>query len=153
MEAFWDCVTDCELEDLGFSGSLFTWYNNCEGDQRILKRIYHALANSLWGDLFPNMCVVHGLDAYSDHCPLWVDTNGIPPRRRGPKKFHFEAMWVREKGWAEIIDQVWNTRNGDCELKDIMNLIGECGSHLKLWNRDCFGNSQRRLNEAKAHLK
>lgn len=61
MDAFWDCITNFELEDLGYFGPPFTWCNNCEGDQRILERIDHALANSGWSNMFPNASVFHGL--------------------------------------------------------------------------------------------
>lgn len=61
-------------------------------------------------------------------------------------------MWVGEKGCDEIINEMWDQRSGVCEMKDIMNLIGRCSSHLNQWNRNFFGYVDKSLNEAKAHL-
>lgn len=63
-----------------------------------------AMANYRWCAQFSNVSVVHGLSAHSDHCPLWVDIVGTPHRRRDPKIFYFEAMWVGEKGCSEIVE-------------------------------------------------
>lgn len=69
MRAFRDCLLAYDLEDLGFSGPPFTWYNNHEGDQRILERIDRALANSQWWSQFPNVNLTHRYATYSNHCP------------------------------------------------------------------------------------
>lgn len=52
MEEFCEVLTACELRDLGYEGSPFTWCNNREKDGRIFERLNCFLANSLWCDLF-----------------------------------------------------------------------------------------------------
>lgn len=64
MWAFCDCLTDYELNDLGFLGFPFTWCDNCQGDQRILERIDCAVANSKWCTQLPNAYVVHSASAH-----------------------------------------------------------------------------------------
>lgn len=96
MGVFRDCLSKCESGDLGFSSPPFTWCDNCDGNQRILEIINRALANLNLCAQFPNVSVNHGLAGDSNHCPLWVDTFGIPHRRWAPKTFHLEAMWVGE---------------------------------------------------------
>lgn len=39
MKTFRDYLFACDLADLGFSSSPFTWCKNSDGDQRILERI------------------------------------------------------------------------------------------------------------------
>lgn len=81
-----------------------------------------------------------------------MDTHGTSLRRQGPRQFRFEWMWAGEKGCDEIIDQVWNSGGGNCGMEVVMSMIGRCTSNLKQWNQNCFGNVQKRLMEAKAHL-
>lgn len=139
MKAFKNCLLDCELEDLGFLDFFFTWCNNHKGEQKILEKIDIALTNSQWYNQFSNVSVVHGLLAYSNHCPLWVDIVGISHRKWGPKPFRFE-MWVGEERCIEIIKQSWSLGGGGPDLEGIMQRIGNCSPQLGRWNKNCFGN-------------
>lgn len=77
MNDFHDILVECDLRDLGYIGSPFTWCNNREGNHRILERLDPFLANSLWFELFPLSLVCNGQVAYSDHCLIWLNTMGI----------------------------------------------------------------------------
>lgn len=85
MIAFRNCISDCELVDLEFSSTPFTWCNNLDGYQRILDRIGQALANNQWCTQFPNVSVNYGYAVNSDCYPLWVDICGIINKRRGTR--------------------------------------------------------------------
>ena len=70
MKAFRDVFQDCSLSDLGFTGSIFTWNNDREGDDFIKERLDRAVANREW-------CAEHHLAEVwvlaarsSDHKPL-----------------------------------------------------------------------------------
>lgn len=52
MVDFREMLSVCEMWDLGFVGSPFTWCNNKECE------------------LFSHGCVNHGSAAYSDYCPI-----------------------------------------------------------------------------------
>jgi endonuclease/exonuclease/phosphatase family metal-dependent hydrolase len=74
MQAFRDALTDCELEDLGYSGNIFTWKRG-----RIRERLDRAIANEAWIIMHPG-AVVQNLDyAHSNHRPIMVDTNFQTP--------------------------------------------------------------------------
>lgn len=47
MDDFKEMVEACELMDLDFKGPPFTWCNNCEGEERISKRLDRFLTNNL----------------------------------------------------------------------------------------------------------
>lgn len=54
--------------------------------------------------------------AYSDHIPLWIDTNGGLIRRRGNQPFRFETMWVGEMECSSIVERIWNGGKGEVLL-------------------------------------
>lgn len=97
--------------------------------------------------------MIHGVDVHFDHCPLWVDTNGITTRRVGPRRFHFEAMWVEDKEYSNIIKKTWEGSQCVSNMIGVMGLISQCSLGLNQWNRSCFGNVQKKLHKAKLQLK
>jgi hypothetical protein len=46
MERFRDCLTDCGLADLGFSGYEYTWDNRREGDDNVNTRLDRATCSN-----------------------------------------------------------------------------------------------------------
>lgn len=72
MDSFLSALVDCNLGDLGFKGSKYTWRNKRESDSFIKERLDRALANPGWCSKFPEV-EVHVLPVCtSDHNPLWV---------------------------------------------------------------------------------
>lgn len=68
--AFFECINECHLLDLGFDGPLFTWKHG-----QLLERLDRVLCNTSWQGLFPEASVTHlPLQPY-DHCGLWVRTS------------------------------------------------------------------------------
>lgn len=89
MNDFCEVLTACDLRDLGYEGTQFTWCNNRQGEGRIFERLDRFLVNSKWCDFFPFESVSHGQVAYSDHCPIWFNTHGNRIRKRGTRLFRF----------------------------------------------------------------
>ncbi|KAG2668449.1 hypothetical protein I3760_15G161300 [Carya illinoinensis] len=107
MLAFKDILSDCVLMDLGFRGPKFTWSNKRDG-RCISERLDRFLANYNWTQIFPQVVVTHGIATYSDHLPLWINTEG--ELVEGKKKpFRFEAMWVSEDKCTQIIEESWQS--------------------------------------------
>ena len=52
MMAFRNSLDACNLQDLGFSGSNYTWCNGRFGSQRTLIRLDRMVANAEWRSLF-----------------------------------------------------------------------------------------------------
>lgn len=52
-----ECMTNCELNDLGYIGSTYTWCNLRTPSERICQRLDRALANQEWLSKFPNTTV------------------------------------------------------------------------------------------------
>jgi hypothetical protein len=83
MDAFRNSLMDCGLEDIGFSGEIFTWKRG-----RIRERLDRAVANGDWLQLHPGATLAHLEYTKSDHRPLLLDTEGEvfnQARRSRPK--------------------------------------------------------------------
>ncbi|XP_041011306.1 uncharacterized protein LOC121255085 [Juglans microcarpa x Juglans regia] len=124
-----------------------------EGNEGISESLDCLMANSKWWDLFPNMSATHSVVAYSDHLPLWIDTDEGLVYNFGKKLFRFEAMWVGDKECANIIEKGWNNVGGPNSLYEIMGKVSKCAEDLTLWNQSRFGNVQKELHNVKLRLK
>lgn len=106
MDRFKEALEDCNLNDLGFEGDLFTWRNNSHNSEHyIRKRLDRVVADGDWIAKFPLYRVINGEPRHSDHRPIIVDTNppggsGSRGRRQG---FRFEAGWVEEEQCEVIV--------------------------------------------------
>ena len=67
MAGFREALDDCELEDLGFGGSPFTWCNKRDGEALIHERLDRCTGNQDWKVLFPFFKVSHLDFGRSDH--------------------------------------------------------------------------------------
>lgn len=54
------------------------------------------MANYQCCQIYPRGVVTHGVATYSDHSPVWLDTDGEREVAREKIPFWFEAMWVWE---------------------------------------------------------
>ncbi|KAF5463276.1 hypothetical protein F2P56_019199 [Juglans regia] len=152
LSAFREVVDVCRLRDLGFSGPMLTWSNRRAGDKCIRERLDHCLVNSMWWACFPNARVTHGVVAYSDHLPIWLNLEGASASHNSQKSFKFEAMWVGEVECEEIIKGVWERCAAPASMNVLSGLIKECGDQLQGWNKQGFGNVQTQLNKAQRSL-
>ncbi|KAL8515108.1 hypothetical protein ACS0TY_013991 [Phlomoides rotata] len=73
MEDFRQTISDLGLQDLGFQGNNFTWFNGREGVDNIQVGLDRALANPMWRLWFPAARVFHLLRFKSDHDPIFLD--------------------------------------------------------------------------------
>jgi hypothetical protein len=82
MQAFRDVLTDCNLEDLGYSGDIFIWRRG-----RIRERLDRALVNSAWRAMHSGAALTHLDWMRSDHRPILLETvNFIEEPVHGSKK-------------------------------------------------------------------
>ncbi|KAF5468190.1 hypothetical protein F2P56_012365 [Juglans regia] len=153
MEHFRAALIDCNLQDLGFSrGPYFTWCNGREGEGCIWERLDRCLASPDWVEAFPNFQVSHGSVSYSDHLPIWLNTEGVSQYDRRKKMFRFESMWVGHEECEAIIKDVWQNEEGRGNMVATMRRVKECNSKLDNWNRTRFGLVHKNLAKAKDKL-
>jgi exonuclease III len=71
--SFRNTLNHCDLQDLGYTGSPYTWTNRQDIDHLIQARLDRFLANSEWINRFPNFINNHLVRYKSDHCPILLD--------------------------------------------------------------------------------
>jgi hypothetical protein len=69
MQAFRSTLEDCNLEDMGFNGDIFTWRRG-----KIRERLDRAVCNPDWSLMFPLAGVVNEDFGKSDHRPVLINT-------------------------------------------------------------------------------
>lgn len=59
IDDFRHCINTCNLTDLGFKGSIFTWWNGRTDEECIFKRLDRCLANMEFQQTFHGLEVSH----------------------------------------------------------------------------------------------
>ena len=107
MDAFRNCLEICALDDLGFTGDPFTWQSNWHDVSGYTReRLDRDVANVAWRSMFPLHRVINGNPRHSDHRPVIIelntqDLNG--EKRSEPSYFRFEAKWLQEEDYVQIV--------------------------------------------------
>ena len=128
LEDFSTAINDCQLLDLGYKVSMFTWERSRGSERWIQERLDRGLANKDWKDMFP-LAEVVALDiSTSDHLPISLQLNKKMYVLK-THRFRFESMWVKEKECLHIIKNCW------AEMADhnITEKIEFCCVKLEEW--------------------
>ena len=141
MDHFRRTIHLCDLIDLGYYGSPFTWSCNHPKEGRTHIRLDQALTNNTWKLLFPGSSVHYVSMPSSDHSMLTILLK--PSQSRKPRYrplFRFEAMWLQDPRCAEVVQEAWHEglyiSNGDT----IINCHNTCCHPLTEWNKREFGH-------------
>lgn len=67
MQSFRDCFNDCNLQDLGYHGDIYTWSNRRRANPLVFERLDHFLGNQVFFNLFGYLSVKNLEWAKSDH--------------------------------------------------------------------------------------
>lgn len=66
MEEFRNVLSECDLKDLGYTRTNFTWCNRRKGVNKIYERLDRRLANSKWCLMFSESSISHGTTTSSN---------------------------------------------------------------------------------------
>lgn len=75
-------IESCDLDQMNFKGSLFTWWNSRASDDIIFERLDRVLFNSDFQDLFAHLEVEHLPRNGSDYAPLLIYCSRDAPNIR-----------------------------------------------------------------------
>ncbi|XP_060170934.1 uncharacterized protein LOC132601901 [Lycium barbarum] len=137
-EDFRQCIDICQLMDLGFTGSMFTWWNGRSDEACIFKRLDRCLGNQALQNWFPNLEVEHLIKQGSDHSPLLVNMRAYSRPIR--KSFRFLNFWVEHKSFLDVIKENWVESYGSDPFFNFHNKLKKVGRALSKWSRDTYGD-------------
>ncbi|KAL7229373.1 hypothetical protein ACSBR2_007973 [Camellia fascicularis] len=150
LQFFLELLSYCELLDLKFKGSQFTWSNNQRGSDNVRKRLDRAVANKKWRTLFPLAQVFYRLQIGSDHCPLVV--NCCVPLKKVPSLFKFETMGSTSSSCVEVIRAKWEEVHVGSLMFQMLKKLKSYRESLKVWSNKQFGNNRVLIGRLKSEL-
>ncbi|KAF9606230.1 hypothetical protein IFM89_023813 [Coptis chinensis] len=137
-------LNGCELFDLGFVGSIYTWTNKQNGSHRIWERIDRMMANEGWRSTFSGCRVHHELATTSDHKFLILKL--LQDRVMIRRPFRFEIMWAQHDGCQEQIRDAFHKQLQGSPSFVLCKKLQNCKENLRWWNKHVFGDVEHKLD-------
>ncbi|XP_075109128.1 uncharacterized protein LOC142180921 [Nicotiana tabacum] len=106
VDEFRHYINTCNLTDLGFKGSIFTWWNGRSEEDCIFKRLDRCFGNNELQQTFPGLEITHLSKIGSDHCPMLLKCDiETPPIK---KSFRFLNFWTKHETFKDVVKENWN---------------------------------------------
>lgn len=124
-------LVDCQLSDVSFSGSKYTWCSYHSSPTFIQERLDRILANQGWCSKFAVNRVSVLPSISSDHNPLFfyvsLQGNNFIKKRR---LFRYEACWNLEECHA-IFQGIWSNKGSHGEaMSQVLEKPGQSKEQL-----------------------
>ncbi|KAF5464617.1 hypothetical protein F2P56_014683, partial [Juglans regia] len=149
MECFRLAIDECDLSDLGYTGSKYTWSNNREGRDFTKERLDRAMGNGEWPLQFSNseVSVLPALN--SGHSPLLITCDNEEARvNRRKRLFRYEAYWSTEQECKELIKNSWRVScRGAQSTRNFLAGLDRCKQLLRTWSKDMNGKQKHLIRQ------
>jgi len=144
MQRFSASLEDCNLHDLGYRGSKFTWSNGRDSSDFIKERLDRAVATPRWCANFSNVSVETLPVSNSDHKPLLLIFDSV--YRMPTKLFRYEAKWNVDEECLAVVKEVWEPGEVNRDpLGAVMKDLERSQAALIVWSRHKFAGTSRRI--------
>ncbi|XP_019259967.1 PREDICTED: uncharacterized protein LOC109237999 [Nicotiana attenuata] len=132
------CINTCNLFDLGFKGSVFTWWNGRSEEDCIFKRLDRCLANVEFQQTFPGIEVTHLSKIGSDHSPMQLkcDIEAAPVK----KPFRFLNFWVEHQSFKDVVKENWQADFCASPFVLFNYKLKKLKKALSVWSRATYGD-------------
>ncbi|KAM3224293.1 hypothetical protein ACQJBY_057591 [Aegilops geniculata] len=144
MELFRNCLDDCGLVDLGFSGPKFTWTNRQDAQCNVRVRLDRAVANGDFTAMFEFYHVDNIITTTSDHYAVAISLDSqllMGDRPPVQHNFRYEAMWRRAEGYIGVVENAWKAHaTGTRSLHETWSVLNHVSGALKEWSKEAFGS-------------
>jgi len=126
LDRFRITLLDCNLGDLGYYGTRYTWSNKRDAGEFIKERFDRTVATTSWSLQFLNASVEVLPVCNSDHKTLWLkfDKACVVSARL----FCCEAKWNIDEERSSIVQEAWaySGEAGRTSLGEVMRKISRC---------------------------
>jgi hypothetical protein len=138
IQAFRDTVDVCELMDLGYTGTSWTFENKVAGGTYCRARLDRALATATWCERFPLAQLKHLTTAALDHSAILLCHEPLEEHAKQPRVFCYEAMWESHQDFQPMISDTWGAEA--CTSKHgLEKKLKGLSWTLSIWGLDTFG--------------
>jgi hypothetical protein len=134
MLDFREVLSHCDLQDIGFSGTPWTYNNNSDGRANVHVRFDRGVANYDWSNVYPNAHISHLCSPRSDHMVLLLRLQGKRDRSTSSKTFCYEVMWERAEGLNAVVETSWAGRDKGDHLGVTVQNLKKMVEDLKAWS-------------------
>ena len=108
MQAFCEVINKCQLRNLGYVGSDYTWSRRLGSRGWIRERLDRALVLTSWAESFPAMRLFHVATSVSNHYILVLkETSCKRKQSQRPKVWRFESMWLDDVRCEDMVQEAW----------------------------------------------
>ncbi|KAL6582737.1 hypothetical protein OROMI_004815 [Orobanche minor] len=141
MEEFSDCLLNCNLSDVGFTGTPFTWYRD-----GVWQRLDRILVSPEWYSSFPSLSIRHLPKYQSDHNSLLCQFDQNIAIRK--TSFRFQNMWVKHHLFLPTVQESWGIHSFSRGMFKLSKKLLRLKYTLKEWNTHHFGNIFNKIDQA-----
>ena len=153
MMDFREILSHCDLHDLGFSGTPWTYDNKQSGRRNVKVRLDRAVACPAWSNIFPNCQVRHLVSSRSDHTPLLISlTQKSSGSSSGRRCCRYEIFWEKEKTLADEVEVAWTMHRQATNLGDVTSKLEGVMDALHLWSNKTVGSVPRKIEKTRKEL-
>ncbi|XP_060210542.1 uncharacterized protein LOC132637478 [Lycium barbarum] len=137
-EDFVFCSNSCELLEIAFKESPFTWWNGRAGDDCI-ERLDRVVINSLLQQWFGNIEVEHLSRTGSDHAPLLITLGTHAPN------FRFLKLWIEHPSFLDTVKATGPEESDSNPFLSFTKNINQIKGALSVWSKEAFGDIFKQL--------
>uniref|UniRef100_A0A453C055 Endonuclease/exonuclease/phosphatase domain-containing protein n=1 Tax=Aegilops tauschii subsp. strangulata TaxID=200361 RepID=A0A453C055_AEGTS len=153
MRAFREVTNDISFQDLGWSGTAYTWDNRQSGVDNVKARLDRAFANENFRQQFQYIRVQHLSSVESDHCFVVAEIKEtFKSRSRAKKQFRYGNVWQTHSDYDRLVSDTWRGIQCGSGLQGIASALGELQATLEPWGPKEFGCLTRRVGQLQKKL-
>jgi hypothetical protein len=148
MNNFRTILDDLEVKEMHLHGRRYTWTSGTANPT--MTKIDHVFMIREWELMHPN-CHLQALGtAISNHCPMVLNCD---PFHRRYKRFRFEAWWLQQPDFGDIVQQSWSQPVQSQNKARILHIkLARLAKRLKHWNKRRMEDLKKESMEAHRNL-
>ncbi|XP_059285183.1 uncharacterized protein LOC132038547 [Lycium ferocissimum] len=131
-------IQSCGIEDLGFNGSKFTWWNWQSNKDCIFKRLDRCLGNQMLQNRYPSLEISHLIRTGSDHAPMLITYSGQVETIK--KSFKFLNFWAKHDTFLTVVKENWKAKFMANPFTLFHHKLKKVKVALNQWSKTTYGN-------------